>query len=444
MDSNIFSKRFSSFRIIILGFMSIIFVGALLLSIPLSSKSGEWTSFHDALFTSTSAICVTGLVVKDTASYWSLFGQIIILLLIQVGGLGIVTVAAFIATLSGRKISLLERNTLVESFSGHQIAGAVKMTLFIFKAVFIFEFIGALVMLPTFIKKFGAEGIWMSIFHSVSAFCNAGFDIMGEHTGNFSSLISFSNSFNIVIPIVFLIIFGGMGFLTWDDIAEHKFHLKRYSMQTKTVLTVTIILILIPTLILFFNDFSAYGLKDRFCLSLFQAVTPRTAGFNTIDLNAITSSGRVLIIILMLIGGSPGSTAGGIKTTTVAVLIANMISVIKREKSPHLFRRRINDQAVKNAATLLLIYLFSSIAGALAISIIEGIPFEKCIFETASAIGTVGLSLGITTSIGLASHMILIALMFLGRVGGLTLLFAAVNSDGVEVSQYPVEKINVG
>ena len=444
MGRNIFSKRFSSFRIIILGFMSIIFVGALLLSIPLSSKSSEWTSFHDALFTSTSAVCVTGLVVKDTASYWSLFGQIIILILIQTGGLGIVTITAFIATLSGRKISLLERSTLVESFSGHQVAGAVKMTFFIFKVVFTFEFIGALTMLPTFIKKFGARGIWMSVFHSISAFCNAGFDIMGEYSGKFSSLIYFSSSFDIVIPIAFLIIFGGMGFLTWDDILNHKFRFKRYSMQTKAVLTVTAILILIPTLILFFNDFSAYGLKDRFCISLFQAVTPRTAGFNTIDLNSVSSAGRAILIILMLIGGSPGSTAGGIKTTTVAVLFANMISVVKRKKSPSMFGRRIDEQTVRNAATLLIIYLFSSISGALVISIIEGIPFDKCIFETASAIGTVGLSLGITTSLGLASHLILIALMFLGRVGGLTLLFAAINRVGVEVSEYPIGKINVG
>lgn len=439
-----FGKKFSSFQIIIIGFMSIILVGAFLLATPLSSKANAWTSFEDALFTSTSAVCVTGLVVKDTASYWSLFGQVVILLLIQIGGLGIAAVTAFIATLSGKKISLLQRDTLQESFSTLHIAGAVRMTFFIFKAVFIFELIGALAMLPTFYREFKVRGIWMSFFHSVSAFCNAGFDIMGEKTGDFSSLTYFSVNLDVVLPIVFLIIFGGIGFLTWDDIVSHRFHFKHYRMQSKAVLTVTALLIVIPTIILFFNDFSSYDTKERFCISLFQAVTPRTAGFNTVDLNALTSSGRVIIIMLMLIGGSPGSTAGGIKTTTLAVIIATVISVIKRKKAPNMFGRRIEEETVKYALTLLIIYLISAITGALTISILEGIPFDKCIFETASAIGTVGLSLGITTSLGLISHLILIALMFLGRVGGLTLLFAAISRTGVEVSQFPVEKINVG
>ena len=444
MIGRVIRTKLSSFQIIIIGFLSVIMIGTLLLALPISAKVCRWTSFENAFFTATSAVCVTGLVVRDTAAYWSVFGQIVILILIQIGGLGIVSVTAFIATVSGKRISLLQRNMLQESISTLQVGGVVKMTSFIFKVAFAVEMLGAAVMLPTFCTKFGVAGIWMAVFHSVSAFCNAGFDIMGEHTGAFSSLTSFGNNLGIITPICILIMIGGIGFLTWDDISKHRFHLQKYRLQSKAILAVTATLILIPTAMFFFNDFSAYGLKERFCLSVFQAVTPRTAGFNTADLNAMSSAGQAVTIMLMLIGGSPGSTAGGIKTTTLAVLVANSIAVIRRKRSPQIFGRRIEEQTIKSAATLLLMYLFLTITGAFIISIADGIPYALCIFETASAIGTVGLSLGITTTIGSVSHMVLISLMFFGRVGGLTLLFATIHSSGMEVSRYPVERINVG
>jgi len=437
-------KKLSSFQIIMIGFLAVIFIGAFLLSLPISARTGRWTSFSDALFTSASAVCVTGLVVRDTAVYWSVFGQTVILFLIQTGGLGIVTVAAFIATVSGRKISLRERSTLQESISAHQVGGIVRLTGFIFKAAFSAELIGAVIMLPAFYGSFGVSGIWMSVFHSVSAFCNAGFDIMGGRTGEFSSLTFFKGNLWVVIPVCLLIMFGGIGFLTWDDFAANRFHFKRYRMQTKAILTVTAVLIIIPAAIFFFSDFSQYGLRERICLSIFQAVTPRTAGFNTADIGSMTSAGRAMMIVLMLIGGAPGSTAGGIKTTTIAVLAANITAVIRRRKNPMLFFRRLEDQAVKSAAALLIMYLFMTFAGAFIISLLDGLPFSPCFFETSSAIGTVGLTLGITTSIGSVSRLILIALMFFGRVGGLTLMHAAVNSNGMEVAQRPVEKINVG
>ena len=436
-------KKMSSFQIIISGFLTVILVGAFLLTLPVSARSGQWTAFEDALYTSTSAVCVTGLVVKDTASYWSYFGQAVILLLIQIGGLGIISVVAFIAAASGKRLSLLQRSMLQESYSAHQVGGLVKMTRFIFKTAFLVEALGAAVMLPTICRAFGRSGIWMAFFHSVSAFCNAGFDIMGNKTGAFSSLTSFSSDLGIVIPISLLIMIGGIGFLTWDDISNNRLHLRKYRMQSKVILIATAALILVPAVIFFFNEFPAFPLKERICLSFFQAVTPRTAGFNTADVSSMTSAGHAVTILLMLIGGSPGSTAGGFKTTTLAVLTANAFAVTRRKKNAQLFGRRIEEHTINCAATLLMMYITFALTGALVISTVEGLPFSPCLFETASAIGTVGLSFGITPSLGLASHLILITLMFFGRVGGLTLMFAAVSSR-VEVAQRPVEKIIVG
>ena len=437
-------KRLSSFRIIIFGFMGVILLGALLLMLPISVKDGHGATFENTLFTSTSAVCVTGLVVKDTASYWSVFGQAVILLLIQIGGLGVITVAAFIAMISGRKISLLQRSMLQDSISANQIGGLVKMTRFIFKVALISEAIGALLMMPTFCSKYGLSGIWDAVFHSISAFCNAGFDIMGERTGHFSSLTSFASNPGIVIPICLMIITGGIGFLTWEDIAVNKFYFRRYRMQSKVVLVMTGVLIIVPTLLLFVYEYTGNSLTDRFLLSLFQAVTPRTAGFNTASLSSLSGAGTMLMIALMLIGGSPGSTAGGMKTTTLAVLAANAFSVFRRKKSVQLFGRRVDDSMVRHAATLFVMYLTLPAICAAVISIVEKIPVGICLFETASAIGTVGLSKGITPDLGLLSHSILIVLMFFGRVGGLTLIYAAVNVNSSEVSHRPVEKINVG
>ena len=442
MNGRILGKMLSSFQLIITGFIAVILFGTLLLMLPFSSKMSLWTSFGDAIFTATSAVCVTGLVVKDTALYWSFFGQTVILLLIQIGGLGIVTVTAFIASVSGRRISLLQRSMLQESLSAHQVGGIVKLTGFIFKVVLVTEAIGAMIMIPSFCGNFGLKGIWMAVFHSISAFCNAGFDIMGSYSGEFSSLTYFSRNAGVVVPVGLLIVIGGIGFLTWSDIAANGFRFKKYKMQS--ILTVSAVLIVVPAIFFFFNDFSGYELKERILLSFFNSVTPRTAGFNTVDMASLSGPGRAVTIILMLIGGAPGSTAGGIKVTTLAVLIASSQAVFRRRKNPSLFGRRIEDSIIRDAAALMLMYIALVLTGAFMIGMIEDLPLDLCIFETSSAIGTVGLSLGITPGLGIISRFILIALMFLGRVGGLTLMFAAVNSNSAEVSQYPVEKINVG
>ena len=318
------------------------------------------------------------------------------------------------------------------------------MTTFIFKVAFVIEFLGMIAMLPVFCSDYGARGIWMAFFHSISAFCNAGFDIMGHGTNTFVSLTRYSSNVIISLTISLLIITGGIGFLVWSDIIRHKYHLKRYKMQSKVIIVTTAFLIVVPTIIFAFSDFSSYPLKKRLCLSFFQAVTPRTAGFNTANLTAMSSIGRSLIIILMLIGGSPGSTAGGMKTTTIAVLFSNAISVFRRKKSAKFFGRRIDDSTIKDASTIMIMYICIPLTGAFIISGIEGLPIGDCLYETASALGTVGLSLGLTPSLGHISHLILIMMMFWGRVGGLTLMFAALSKKTSEVSQYPVEKINVG
>lgn len=437
-------RKLSSFQIIILGFAGVILAGALLLMLPIASKSGVVTSFEDTLFTATSATCVTGLIVQDTGTYWTTFGQVVIIVLIQIGGLGVISIAAFISKISGKSISLFERSMLADSISALEIGSVMKLTLNIFKRVFIVELIGALIMMPVFISDFGASGIWKSVFHSISAFCNAGFDILGEERGAFTNLTSYSGSFIISVTISLLIIVGGIGFLTWDDIIEHKLKFRKYRMQSKVILTTTALLVIIPTIIFFFVEYSDYSLKERFLLSFFQAVTPRTAGFNTADLTSMTYAGRAIMIILMLIGGSPGSTAGGMKTTTFAVLSANAFSIFKRNKDTTMFRRRIDDSVIKTASTLLAMYITFCIGGAMIISLISGFDMSTCIYETASAVGTVGLTLGITTKLGLVPHLILIFLMFMGRVGGFTLIFAAFKKNGVEASRFPMEKINVG
>ena len=434
---NIKSKwKLSSFQIILLGFATVILIGAFLLMLPISNKTGEWTPFIDTLFTSTSAVCVTGLIVFDTATHWTMFGQIIILLLIQIGGMGVVTVAASFALLSGKKIGLFGRNTIKEAISAPNVGGIVRLTGFILKGIFLIEIIGALIMLPVFCKDYGAEGIWMAIFHSVSAFCNAGFDIMGTKSGVFMSLTSFSAQPIINIVIMLLIVIGGIGFLVWEDICKNKWHIKKYRTQSKIVLLVTGILIVVPTIYL--------PIGERILASFFQAITPRTAGFNTVNLSIISETGLLLMIILMLIGGSPSSTAGGMKTTTLAVLFSSAISVFRKKDNAELMKRRIDDNTVKNAATIFLMYIVLFLFGGMIISTIEDLPLLTCLYETASAIGTVGLTLGITPTLGIISKIILILLMFIGRVGGLTLIYAALGGNKKQVSKLPIDNITVG
>ena len=437
-------RRLSSFQIIILGFAGVILLGALLLMLPISATARCVTPFHEALFTATSAVCVTGLVVQDTGSYWSVFGQAVILTLIQIGGLGVVTVAASFALLSGRRISLMQRSIMQDAISAPKVGGIVRLTRFILRGTFLIELIGALAMLPVFCRDYGWRGIWMAVFHSISAFCNAGFDILGTNNNLYPSLTGYVQNPVINITIMLLIITGGIGFLTWDDICENKLHFHRYRMQSKVIVIVTLVLIVLPALFFFFADFGALPLGERIQTALFQSVTPRTAGFNTVDLSAMSGASLGVMILLMLIGGSPGSTAGGMKTTTLAVLLANAAATFRRRDSAQFFGRRLDCGAVKTAATILTMYLVLFFGGGVFISIYENLPLSSCLYEAASAVGTVGLTLGITPQLHIPSQMVLIALMYLGRVGGLTLIYAALSGKKTSNAKLPLEEITVG
>ena len=437
-------KRLSSSQIIILGFAGVILFGSILLTLPFSTRDGHGALFSDALFTATSAVCVTGLVVQDTATYWSTFGQAVIIALIQIGGMGVVTVAIAISSFSGKQISLKQRSTMQEAISAHKVGGIVRLTGFIIKMTIIFELLGAVIMAPTFCKEFGVlKGIWYAVFHSISAFCNAGFDLMGAKTP-YSSLTYFVDNPVINIVIMSLIIIGGIGFMTWDDIKVNKHHVRKYRMQSKVILITTVLLISLPALYFFLFEFGDKPMGERIWSSLFQSVTPRTAGFNTADLTQISETGTAITTMLMLIGGSPGSTAGGMKTTTLAVLFSTAISVFRRREHTHFFGRRVNDDTIRNAATILMMYVILFLTGGFLISRIESLPLLTCLYETASAIGTVGLTLGITPDLGIESQIILIVLMYIGRVGGLTLIFSALSGNQGNTARPPQEKITVG
>ena len=434
----------TSFQVIIISFFCLILVGTLLLMLPISSRQRCVTGFDDAMFTAVSATCVTGLVVKDTATYWSLFGQAVILTLIQIGGMGVITIGLAIIRASGRKIGLWQRSTMQESISAPQVGGIVKLTGFILKTSLIIELIGAALLAPVFCKDFGIlKGIGYAVFHSVSAFCNAGFDLLGIR-GHFSSLTSYHSNIYLNIVIMVLIITGGIGFLVWHDIGTHKHHLKKYSMQSKVVLLTSAVLIVLPAVYFFFCEYEDASFGNRMIYSVFQSVTTRTAGFNTTDLAAMEESGTAVMIILMLVGGSPGSTAGGMKTSTLAVLFLSAITVFSRRNDVQCFKRRISEETVRSAGAVLFMYLVLFFTSGVIISRTEELPLLTCLFETGSAIGTVGLTLGITSTLSGISRVILMALMFFGRVGGLTLIYAAVPSSESSKIKLPLEKITVG
>ena len=437
-------KHLTSFQMIILGFAGVILLGTLLLMLPVSSADGIVTPFDEALFTSTSAVCVTGLVVQDTGSYWSGFGQTVILILIQIGGLGVVTVAVAAFMLSGRKISLMQRSTMQSAISAPQVGGIVRLTKFILRGTFLVEAIGAILLLPVFCHDFGRRGIWMSVFHSVSAFCNAGFDILGTEGHRFVSLSGYGDNIWLNMVIMLLIIIGGIGFLTWEDFYTNKFKFKRYRMQSKVILITTAILIIAPAVFFFACDFGNLPAGKRLLASVFQSVTTRTAGFNTEDLSLMTEAGKAVMILLMLIGGSPSSTAGGMKTTTFAVLILNALATFRSREDAGAFGRRFDGQVIKNAATIAMLYFMLFFFGGITISVYEGLPVLTCFYEAASAVGTVGLTLGVTPGLHIISRLILIVLMYLGRVGGMTLIYAVFSGKNNNGARMPLEKITVG
>lgn len=437
-------------RIIIFGFMLLILTGAGLLMLPISTVSGEITSFVDALFTATSATCVTGLVVFDTATYWSGFGQAVILVLIQIGGMGVVTMSIAIVMFAGKKIGLKQRWVMQESISAPQVGGIVRMTGFIFRTTLILEGLGALLLALRFCPQYGLlRGIWYAVFHAVSAFCNAGYDLMGVNGTPFASLTGYVNDPLVNIVITLLIILGGIGFLTWADVKEHGLHLRAYRLQSKLICTWTLVLLVATALYFFFYEFSlpqwdGLSLSERALASWFQSVTPRTAGFNTVDLANLSEPSQLVTILLMLIGGAPGSTAGGFKVTTLAVLLLFTKAVFFRKDTTQCYGRRIPESVLRSAVTIFLLYLCLFLTGGMLICGIEGVSLIEALFEAATAVGTVGLTLGITSTLSVPSQLILIFLMYFGRVGGLTLIYAMTSSESHAVSLMPQERVTVG
>ena len=438
----------STTRLIAVGFAIIILLGTILLTLPISVRSGKGNLLN-SLFTATSATCVTGLAVADTYQNWTTFGQVVILCLIQVGGLGFMTIGAFIAVLLKKRIGLQEREQLQESVNTLELAGVVRLVKKIVYRTFLVELLGAILLSFRFIPAFGpVRGIYFSIFHAVSAFCNGGFDLMGIKEA-YSSLVAFEGDVLVNLVVVALIIIGGIGFIVWDDVVRNKWHFRKYLLHSKIVLTATMALTVGGTILFLIteNQATLAGMNpvEKVLGALFCAVTPRTAGFNTVDTAALSNAGKVLTIILMFIGGSPGSTAGGAKTTTIVVLLLYAVAMIANREDINMFGKRLTNDVVKKANAVVIINLSLAMVAGVIIMISQPLlKFEDVLFEVFSAIGTVGMTTGITRDLNTLSRLIIIVLMYCGRLGSLSfaLVFAQKNKS-TSVRQ-PQEKIIIG
>ncbi len=442
-------RKFSQTRLIAMGYISIIIIGTVLLMLPFASRSGVSAGFVPALFTAISSSCVTGLVVLDTATSWSVFGQAVILCLIQIGGLGFMTIATMFSMLLKRRMGLREREIMVESINTEHIGGIKNLTKKIIAGTAIFEGAGALLLATRFIPEFGwAKGIWYSVFHSISAFCNAGFDLMGIKEP-YTSLVPFADDAVVMIVISLLVIIGGIGFLVWDDISKKKLKFKRYQLHTKIVLTVTAILLVVPTVLFFIfeRNFTNEGLGFGQSLmnSVFDSVTARTAGMNSTDTSLLSPASKILTVFLMFIGGSPGSTAGGIKTTTLAVIAISTFNGITRRQSKGVFGRRLEKDAIHKASSVVFTNMSLAIFGIIAILAIQpDFSIGDVVFECVSAIGTVGMTTGITRDLATVSRLIIAFLMFCGRVGSVSFALALMEKKAAPPVKNPREKITIG
>lgn len=441
-------NRLTRTQWIAVGFFIIILCGTSLLMLPVSSRETSWTDPLSALFTATSATCVTGLAVVDTYQHWSLFGQLVILLMIQIGGLGFVTIGVTILLLMGRRIGLADRGLLKDSVNTLELGGIVRLAKLIVKGTLWIEGIGAVLFSLRFVPEFGLlEGIYYGIFHSVSAFCNAGFDLMGRFEA-YSSLVRYENDWLINLTAVGLILSGGLGFVVWRDLEKNRFHIRKYTLHTKMVLTALVVLVAVPTGLFWLlernNVLAGLDGSGQFLGALFAAVTPRTAGFNTTDVGAMTDAGKLLTLILMLIGGNPGSTAGGVKTTTVMVLLCYIISMIQRRDGVNIYGRRLEDGMIEKAAVVFTLTLSMAVTAAFLICALDGLPLTDVLLETFSAVDTVGMTTGITRQTSTGSRIILILLMYCGRIGSLSFALAFTDKKQKSGLRQPMERINIG
>lgn len=396
-------RKLSHVRVITLGYFIMILLGTALLMLPCATRTGVGAGAVTALFTATSASCVTGLVLQDTATYWSLFGQLVIISLIQIGGLGFMTIAIFFFRIISKKASLRERAVMAESINTTHMGDFSRLVKKIITGTIVFESAGGILLAIHFIKQpeFGFfKGVYYGFFHSISAFCNAGFDLMGK-SGKFSSFTTLSGNLPVNLVLMTLIIVGGIGFLVWDDITACRFRFRKFSLHTKTVLTVTALLIFGGALLLFVFEHNNTGadksLGEEILAAFFGSITARTAGFNTVDTAALTPASKLVTIMLMFIGGSSGSTAGGVKTTTVAVILIFLIAGMRGQDNIHIYKRRIREDVIRKAIIIISTNLLLLLFGATALCAAQGFDLTDALFETASAIGTVGMSTGITS-----------------------------------------------
>lgn len=441
-------KKLNEVQILTLGFVSIILIGAVILSLPISSKNGNCTNFLDSLFTATSSVCVTGLVTLDTGTYWSTFGQCIILMLIEIGGLGFMSLTTFIYILIGKKITFRERMIVQEAINVFDIQGIVRLVKHILLFTISVQGIGAIFLSFMFAKDYGAlKGIFYGVFHSVSAFCNAGFDLIG----NYNSITGYNTNTLFILVISALIIVGGLGFGTLSNILHVKDG-KRLSANAKLVITTTISLLLIGTIAFFlleYNNPETLGnmtFKNKVLNSFFASVTPRTAGFNSISIDGMTDSSKILTIMLMFIGGSPGSTAGGIKTTTFGLIILTVICVVKGRDDTESFGRRFNKELVYKAFTLFAIAIAIVLIATFILVVAEkGESFIDLLYEATSAFGTAGISTGVTQRLDIIGKIVIIICMYIGRVGPLTIIFALTKRKKKKINyKYPEGKLLIG
>lgn len=441
------TNRWSTTQILSFGFAMLILIGGLLLSLPVAGRNGAGIPFLNALFTSASATCVTGLVVYDTWTQFSYFGQAVILLLIQIGGLGFMAVAILVSLAVGRRIGLRERSLLAEAVSSMQVGGVVRLVRRMLIGTALFEGIGALLLAIRFVPMFGAgQGIWFAVFHSVSAFCNAGFDLMGVRSP-FSSLTSFYDDPLIILTIAGLIIAGGIGFVVWNDLIESRFHFKNLHLHTRAVLFSTLALLLIGTVAFVSLEYNgtmrSMNPGTRMLSAFFQSVTPRTAGFNSLDIASLSDGSKFVTMLLMFIGAAPGGTGGGIKVTTFAVMVASVLAQLRARDDVNLFHFRLEAEAIRRAFCGAAVYLAMTVGGILILCAQEQ-SLTAAAFETLSAIGTVGLTVGITPTLQALSRIAIILLMYAGRVGSLTVFMAVAQPKHNGKLKNPVGKIIVG
>lgn len=436
---NIFSllRRLSSFQIIVLSFALLIGSGTLLLMTPWATQDGQGAALLPACFTAVSASCVTGLTVVNTASYWSHFGQFVILMLIQVGGLGVVTMAVAITVGMGQHVGLMQRSTMQDAISAQQIGGIVRMLRFVLKFTAGTELLGACLLLPVFARDYGwLQGGWMAVFHSISAFCNAGFDLMGPRGGG--SLMVYAGDPLVNLTIMGLIMAGGLGFLTWADLSVNRLHWRRLTFQTRIILMMTVVLVAVPALV-FFTQEPISGWQ-----ALFQSVTTRTAGFNTMDIETLSEGSRCIMVLLMMTGGAPGSTAGGIKTTTAFALLMAMVSVLRMRGDVECQSRRIPLETVRQALAIFVMYALLFFGASIAIGFVDHAEMIDAMVEVSSALGTVGLSIGLTEKLSPVSQVMLMLLMYFGRVGALTMIYALHKRQKAVPCRLPEGKLTVG